>query len=78
LRLRDAVTPAELEQAVAEAVTRDMPTLGAVRQLLDQQRAALGKPPATLTRFAAAKAADVVVKPHRLETYDQIHTENEP
>jgi transposase len=78
LRLLDAVSAVELEQAVAEAVARDMPTLGAVRQLLDQQRAALGKPPATLTRFAAAKAADVVVKPHRLETYDQIHTENEP
>jgi transposase len=78
LRLLDAVTPAELEQAVAEAVARDMPTLGAVRQLLDQQRAALGKPPAVLTRFATSKAADIVVQPHRLESYDPIHTENEP
>ena len=78
LRLLDVVTPAELEQAVAEAVARDMPTLGAVRQLLDQQRAALGKPPAVLTRFATSKAAEIVVQPHRLESYDQIHTENEP
>jgi transposase len=78
LRLLDVVTAAELEQAVAEAVASNLPTLGSVRQLLDQQRAALGKPPAVLTRFAASKAADVVVQPHRLESYDQIHTENEP
>jgi transposase len=78
LRLLEVVTAADLEQAVAEAVARDMPTLGAVRQLLDQKRAALGRPPAVLTRFATSKAADVVVQPHRLESYDQIHTENEP
>lgn len=78
LRLLEVVPAAELEQAVAEAVARDMPTLGTVRQVLDQQRAALGKPPAVLTRFAASKAADVVVQNHRLESYDQIRTENEP
>ena len=75
LRLLEAVSAAELEEAVAEAVARDLPTLGAVRQVLEQKRAALGKPPAVITRFATAKATDVVVKNHRLDSYDNIHTE---
>ncbi len=78
LVMLQAVPAAELELAIAEAVRRDLPTLGAVRQALDQQRAAAGKPPAVITRFAAVKAAHVVVQPHRLETYDQIQKENEP
>ena len=78
LVMLQAVPAAELEQAIAEAVRRDLPTLGAVRQALDQQRAAVGKPPAVITRFAAAKAANVVVQPHRLDSYDQIKKENEP
>lgn len=77
LVMLQAVPAAELELAIAEAVRRDLPTLGAVRQALDQQRAAAGKPPAVITRFATAKAANVVVQPHRLETYDQIQRETE-
>ena len=77
LRLLEAVPAAELEEAVAEAVARDMPTVGAVRQILEQKRAALGKPPAVLTRFTAAKAAEVVVKDHRLDSYDQIQMDKE-
>jgi hypothetical protein len=38
LRLLELVSAAELEQAVAEAVADEMPTLGAVRQILDQKR----------------------------------------
>jgi hypothetical protein len=64
-----------LSGPLADAVARDMPTLGAVRQILDQRRAALGKPPAVLTRFGTAKASDIVVRPHRLDSYDQIQTE---
>jgi transposase len=75
LVMLQAVPAAELEFAIAEAVRRDLPTLGAVRQALDQQRAAAGKPPAVITRFATAKAANVVVQPHRLDTYDQIQQE---
>lgn len=77
LRLLEVVSAAELEEAVAEAVARDMPTLGAVRQVLEQKRAALGKPPAVLTRFSTAKAADVFVTNHRLDTYDQIQPAQE-
>lgn len=78
LVMLQAVAAAELELAVAEAVRRDLPTLGAVRQALDQQRAAAGKPPAVITRFATTKAANVVVQTHRLDSYDQIRTESEP
>jgi transposase len=75
LRLLEVVSAVELEEAVAEAVARDMPTLGAVRQVIEQKRAALGNPPAVITRFATAKATDVVVKNHRLDSYDNIHIE---
>lgn len=75
LRLLDAVSAAELEEAVAQAVAHHMPTLGAVRQILEQKRAARGQPPAVLTRFAEPKATDVVVQSHRLDSYDQIHAE---
>lgn len=77
LRLLEVVPAAELEDAVAEAVARDMPTIGAVRQILEQKRAAAGKPPAVLTRFTAAKAAEVVVTDHRLDSYDQIQVDKE-
>jgi transposase len=75
LAMLQAISAAELELAIAEAVRRDLPTPGAVRQALDQQRAAAGKPVAVITRFATAKAASVVVQPHRLDTYDQIQPE---
>ena len=78
LRLLEVVSAAELEQAVAEAVANEIPTLGAVRQILDQKRAALGKPPAVITRFNTKRATDVVVTPHRLESYDQIHKDHKP
>lgn len=76
LRILDAVPALELERAVAEAVQRDLPTLGSVQQILDGHRADQGKPPAAITRFTSnPKAATVVVQPHRLETYDKLRTE---
>jgi len=78
LRMLDAVPALELELAVAEAVERELPTPGAVRQILDGHRAALGKPPTTITRFTShTKARSVVVRPHRLDTYDQLRTETD-
>jgi len=74
----DAAPAAELERAVAEAVDRDQPTPGAVHQILDGHRAALGKPPTAITRFTShAKARSVVVQPHRLDTYDHLRTETD-
>lgn len=78
LTILDAVPAAELEQAVAAALAAGHPTLGAVRQLLDKQRAEVGKPPAIVPRFATAKAAQVVVKPHPLDVYDRFRKDDEP
>jgi transposase len=77
LAVLDAIPAAELDSAVAEAVERDTPTVGAVRQILDRRRAALGQPPPVISRFTTnPRAGDVVVRPHRLETYDHLDTES--
>jgi transposase len=75
----DAVSAAELESAVAEAVARDTPHLGAVRQILDVQRAARGQPAAIVPRFSTRhpRAGEVVVQPHDLALYDHLHQEPE-
>jgi len=76
LALLDAVTAEELDAAVAEAVERQTPTVGAVRQILDRRRAERGKPPAVVHRFAAGSRVDgVVVRPHDLASYDTFRTE---
>jgi hypothetical protein len=77
LAVLDAVPAPELDSAVAEAVERDTPTVGAVRQILDRKRAALGQPPPVISRFTTnPRAGDVVVRPHRLESYDHLDTES--
>lgn len=78
LTILDAVPAAELEQAVAAALAAGHPTLGAVRQLLDKQRAEAGKPAAVVPRFANTKATQVFVKPHSLDTYDRFRKDEEP
>ncbi len=73
LAVLDAVPAAELEAAIAAAVARDAPSVGAVRQLLDRARADRGQPPAAISRFTSnPRAADVVVRPHNLSSYDHI------
>lgn len=74
LAILDAVPAAELDAAVAEAVQRDTPTVGAVRQILDRHRAKRGMPPAVVHRFAT-RAGDIVVRPHDLAAYDALHKE---
>jgi transposase len=76
LAVLDAVPAAELDAAVAEAVTRDTPTVGAVRQILDRHRAERGMPPAVVHRFTT-RAGDVVVRPHSLAAYDAFHKESD-
>jgi len=73
LAVLDAVPAVELDAAVAEAVQRDTPTVGAVRQILDRKRSELGQPPPVISRFTTnPRAADVVVRPHSLDTYDHL------
>jgi transposase len=73
LAVLDAVPAAELEAAIAAAIARDAPSVGAVRQLLDRARADRGEPPAAISRFTSnPRAAAVVVRPHPLASYDHI------
>ncbi len=76
LAILDAVPTAELDAAVTEAVERDTPTVGAVRQILDRHRAERGAPPAVVHRFTT-KAGAVVVRPHSLGAYDALHESKE-
>ncbi|MFM2416220.1 MAG: hypothetical protein RL385_943 [Pseudomonadota bacterium] len=77
LTMFDAAAADELESAVSAALAAGHPTLGAVRQLLDKQRADAGKPPAVVPRFATPKASQVVVKPHALDSYDRFRKDSE-
>jgi transposase len=78
LTLLENATGPEIDAAILEVLEKDMHTVGAVRQALDRHRATLGKPPATITRFSSnPRAAEVVVHPHRLETYDCFHKETD-
>lgn len=78
LALLESATGAELDAAILEVLEKGLHTVGAVRQALDRHRAALGKPPPTITRFSSnPRAAEVVVQPHRLETYDSFHKETD-
>ena len=76
LAILDAVPAAELDAAVAEAVARDTPTIGAVRQILDRHRAERGMPPAVVHRFTT-RAGEVVVRPHDLAAYDALHQDTD-
>lgn len=78
LALLERASGPELDVAIADVLERDLHSLGAVRQALDQRRAERGQPPPTITRFASnPRAADVVVHPHRLDTYDRFHKETD-
>jgi len=75
LVLLDATPAAELEIAVAQAVARGTPHVGAVRQILELQRVERGRPPAAVQRIVhEPRAARVVVKPHDLAQYDQVRS----
>jgi transposase len=74
LAVLDAVPAAELEAAVAAAVARGAPSVGAVRQLLDRARADRGEPPAAVSRCTSnPRANDIVVRPHALASYDHLN-----
>jgi transposase len=78
LKTLASVSPAELDLAIGDVLERDLATVGAVRQALDQRRAKQGKPLTIITRFSSnPRAADVVVNTHRLETYDRLNREDD-
>jgi hypothetical protein len=64
---------AELQAAILVALERDVPHPNAVRLALERRREdRLQAPPVTMTLPAHVQARDTVVRPHALETYDQL------
>lgn len=73
VRLLDLYGAQALEIAVRESIARGAPHVGAVRQILDQRRAAEGRPPAIEAAVSRdPRVRDLVVTPHRLTDYDHI------
>jgi transposase len=78
LRLLDRYPAADLDQAIAEACQAGTPHLGAVRQILDQRRAAQGQlPPVAVHLPDDPRLRDLIVRPHSLQPYDDIHQTQE-
>jgi transposase len=72
-RLLDAFAAEEVDAAVAEALSRGTPHVGAVRHALDRARAARGAlPPVGLHLPASPRLDALTVRPHALSTYDQL------
>jgi len=62
---------AELDEAIAAALDRQTPHLGAIRQLLDKARADRNQPPPIrLPLSGDPRIDDLHVEPHSLATYD--------
>ncbi len=77
LRLLDRYGARALEQALARALERGVHSLGAVRQILDQQAHAEGKQPPVAVPLDNPRVRDLVVTPHALETYDLFEKEED-
>jgi hypothetical protein len=74
LRLLDAYGSTDLESAIGEALERDVPHLGAVRQILDRKRHDRGEPPPVPVALPDdPRLRDLVVRPHPLADYENLH-----
>jgi transposase len=72
-RLLDRYGAADLQAAIREALDHDVPHPNAVRLALERRREARGEvPPVAVDLPAAVRARDAPVRPHALETYDQL------
>jgi transposase len=64
---------ARLEQAIREALEKDIPHHHAVRQILERQRRAEGRSPALPVDLPDdPRVRDLTVRPHTLESYDAL------
>ena len=73
LRLLDTYGAGELQTAIVEALTRDVPHPHAVRQVLERRRQERGQAAAVpLTLPDDARVRNLTVKPHSLESYDRL------
>ena len=76
LELLDEYGPALLEPAITEVLARDVIHVPAVRQLLEQQRHAQGRPLPTAVALSEPRLRNVVVRPHDLAAYDRINKDD--
>ena len=73
LKLLDRYDAASVQAAVLEALERDVPHSNAVRFALERQREQQGDaPPVALVLPDHVRDRDAPVRPHALETYDQL------
>lgn len=76
LRLLDRFGADELQAAVLEALQREAPHPNAVRLALERRREERRQPPPVATMLSEqARARDVNIQAHRLDTYDQLTDE---
>lgn len=74
LRLLARYGAAELELAIADALTAGVPHPNAVRMALERRRTLRGAaPPVALELPEHVRRQDMPVRPHRLDSYDQLH-----
>jgi transposase len=74
LRLLERYGATELEAAIGEALTRGVPHPNAVRLALERRREQRDQPPPLPIALPAdTRVRDLVVSPHKLEDYDQLH-----
>ena len=72
-RLLERYGAAALQDAILEALLRDVPHPNAVRLALERQREQIGgEPPVAIVMPAHVRDRDAPVRPHALETYDQL------
>jgi len=73
LRLLERYDAAALQAAILEALERDVPHPNAVGLALERRREQQGAaPPVAMTLPAHVRDRDAPVRPHALETYDQL------
>jgi hypothetical protein len=77
LRLLERYGVAELGAAIAEALARGVPHPNAVRLSLERRREQRGQQPPLAVALPADPRLHGVVRPHRLEDYDQIQAQPE-
>jgi transposase len=77
MRLLERYGAAALQDAILDALVRDVAHPNAVRQALERQREQIGTaPPVALVLPAHVRGRDTPVRPHALETYDQLKETN--
>lgn len=77
-QLLDDYGAAELEHAITEALSNDVPHPNSVRQVLERRREQHDRsPPLTLTLSDSDKARNIVVRPPSLARYDQLDTDTD-